>query len=66
MQNWSTDEQAIKNMSPDARNIWRLEQLINFGLQGEKLSVPLVRKYWSKLSIDPARRAFLNLFLHEH
>lgn len=64
MRNWSTDEKAIKNMSPDARNIWRLEQLINYGLDGEKLPVDQLKKYWSKLTIDPGRRAFLDLLLH--
>ncbi len=66
MQNWSTDEQAIKNMSPDARNIWRLEQLINFGLQGERLSVSQLKKYWSKIEIDPGHRTYLEFLLHGH
>ena len=64
MQNWSTDENALKK-SPEAHVIWRLEQLINFGLGEEKLSLPQLRKYWPKLVIDPARRTFLNVFLHE-
>lgn len=64
MRNWSTDENQLKK-SPEAHAIWRLEQLINFGLGQEKLTREEVHKYWLKLTIDPGRRAFLNLFLHE-
>lgn len=63
MRNWSTDENRLKK-SPDAYAVWRLEQLINFGLGSEKLSIDQVRLHWSKLAIDPARRAFLSFLLH--
>ena len=46
--------------------IWHLEQTINFGLNGEKLSETELRKYWTRLSLDPHRRAFLELLLHGH
>lgn len=64
MRNWSTDENQLKK-SPEAYAIWRLEQLINFGLGDEKLSIEQLRKYWSQLSLDPARRVFLSFLLHE-
>lgn len=64
MRNWSTDEKAVKKMSPDARNIWRLEQLINYGLEGEKLPIDQLKKYWSKINIDPSHRVFLQFLLH--
>ena len=46
--------------------IWHLEQTINFGLNGEKLSETELRKYWTRLSLDPHRLAFLELLLHGH
>mgnify|MGYP001589977494 CR=1 FL=1 len=46
--------------------IWRLEQAVNFGLNGEKLSEAELRKYLPRLSVDPHRRAFLELLLHGH
>jgi len=62
MYNWSVDLKKLGKTSRDAI-IWRLEQAINFGLNGTKLSKPLVRKYWKDLRIDPARRTFFNLLL---
>lgn len=63
MYNWSTDE---KQLQGDAEKyaIWRLEQTINFGLNGEKLSEAELRTYWHKLSLDPHRKAFLELLLY--
>lgn len=63
MKNWSTDEVALKK-NPEAYTIWRLEQLINYGLDGEKLPVSQLKKYWSRLDIDPSHRAFLQFLLH--
>ncbi len=64
MHNWSTDTTALKK---DKRHYaqWRLEQLINFGIGTEKLSKQELRKYWDTLNIDPHRREFLNLFIHD-
>ncbi len=63
MYNWSTDEKALAKDS-EAYAIWRLEQTINFGLNGEKLSEAELRKYLPRLSLDPHRRAFLELLLY--
>lgn len=62
MYNWSTNERALKK-NPKKYIIWRLEQLINFGLGDEKLDKSDVKKYWSQIKIDPSRRAFLSLLL---
>lgn len=62
MQNWSTNEKALKK-HPKKHAIWRLEQLINFGLGGQRLEKREVRKYWKELKIDPSRRAYLKLLL---
>lgn len=61
MFNWNTNVAAFKNK--EERLVWRLNQLINFGLGKEKLNLGLVRKYWQKLHLDPKRKKFLNLIL---
>ncbi|PIT98273.1 MAG: hypothetical protein COT71_01605 [Candidatus Andersenbacteria bacterium CG10_big_fil_rev_8_21_14_0_10_54_11] len=62
MRNWSIDEEQLKK-DPTAHARWRLEQLINFGLGGEKISRRELEKYWAQLDIDPSRRKFLELLL---
>ena len=42
---------------------WRLEQLINFGLDDEKIDLDELRKYWDVVHIDPLKRKFLSLFV---
>ena len=44
--------------------IWRLEQMVNFGLNGEKISEKKLREFWNVLEIDKSRRNFLNMLLH--
>ena len=61
MYNWSVDEKKFKKENPEAYQLWRLVQLINYGLDGEKLSKKEVKKAWPKIKdkLDPyARRAF--------
>ena len=58
MNNWSTDLSRL-NKDKKAKEIWRLEQLINFGLDGGKLNAKLLRKYWDRLSIDQGKRRYL-------
>lgn len=62
MYNWDVD---LSKWNKKSRSyiIWRLQQLINFGLNGEKLDLSLVRKYWSKLELDTQRKKFLELIL---
>ena len=62
MKNWSTDEKLLKK-SPKKYNLWRLEQLINFGLGNEKLSIQNVKKNISKLSIDPLKKRYLKFLI---
>lgn len=61
MFNWNTDVTAFK--SQEELVVWKLNQLINFGLGQEKLNLDLVRKYWKKLYLDAGRKKFLNLIL---
>ena len=60
MYNWSTDEEKFKKKNPKKYKLWRITQLINYGLDGEKLSREEVKKAWPKIKdqLDPyARRA---------
>jgi GH43 family beta-xylosidase len=62
MYNWSTDlRQLSKN--PVSARIWQLEQAINFGLNGEKLTKKDIKSNWHKLRLDPARKKFLKFLL---
>ncbi len=63
MYNWSTDEEALKN-DPEAHAIWKLEQMVNFGLNDEKLSTTALLKYWDRLTLDPHRKSVLAFLLH--
>jgi len=63
MYNWSVDEKKFKKEDPEGYQIWKLEQMINYGLGGEKLDEKLVRKYWKKLFIEPEIKKFLEFLL---
>ncbi len=65
MYNWSVDEEKLKT-DPEAYQLWRLEQMINFGLGSERLRRSDLLKYWPKLKIDPARQKFLRLLLDDY
>ena len=63
MKNWSVDEERFKKEDPEGYQVWRLEQMINFGLDGEKLNADVLKKYWDKLTLDPAARRYLAFLL---
>lgn len=63
MYNWSVDEEKFKKEDPEGYEIWRIEQMVNYGEPGEKLPENLLRKYWDKVDIDPAYRAYLEILL---
>ncbi len=63
MRNWSTNESELKK-EPEKYAIWKLEQMVNFGLGDEKLNERELRKYWSRLNIDLWRKKFLELLLY--
>lgn len=65
MYNWSVDLREL-NKKPKYALLWKIEQAINFGLNGEKLDKKLVRRFWNKIRIDPARRKLLRLLLWPH
>ncbi len=62
MHNWSTDITQLKK-NPEKYKIWKLEQLVNFGLNKEKINKKDLKKHWNDISIDPARKNFLNIIL---
>jgi len=62
MKNWSTDTSELQK-DKDAFSVWRIEQLINFGLGEERIDLDELKKYWNVLHIDPFKRNFLELFL---
>lgn len=63
MKNWSTDTKKLKK-NKEKFTVWKLEQLINFGLGEKRLSIDELRKYWDVLNIDPYKRKFLSLLLN--
>ena len=62
MNNWSVD---IKELKKDKKQytIWRLEQLVNFGLGKERIKESELRAHWSKLRLDPKKKKFLSFLL---
>lgn len=62
MYNWSVDIEQLKK-DPEQFAIWRLEQMVNFGTRGEKLSARDLWHYWNKLTLDPAKKHFLAFLL---
>ena len=62
MNNWSVDIQQLKK-DKKQYNIWKLEQMINFGLGKDKLNEKKLKKYWQYLNIDPKRKKFLEYIL---
>lgn len=63
MYNWSVDEKRFKKENPEGYKIWRLQQMINYGLANEKLDEKEVRKHWRKLFMDEPTRKYLEFLL---
>jgi len=64
MHNWSVDVKKLKK-HPKKYALWRLEQLINYGLDGEKLDREEVKRAWVKIKsrIDPNTKVYLEYLL---
>jgi hypothetical protein len=63
---WSTDIKRFKKENPKEFRLWRLEYLINYGVQeGEKLSKKEVIKYWDKIkdNLDPYKRRLIEFLI---
>ncbi len=63
MKNWSTNTKELKK-DKDKFAVWKLEQLINFGLDGKKLKINELKKYWNIIDIDSFKKKFLALFVN--
>ncbi len=62
MYNWSVDLKELKK-DKEAYTIWHIQQLINYGLAGERLNKRLVKKYWDKLYLDSPTKRYLKFLL---
>ncbi|MEK7643923.1 MAG: hypothetical protein AAB390_01320 [Patescibacteria group bacterium] len=62
MYNWTVDTKQLKKDKKQYA-IWKLEQMVNFGLNGEKLNKANLKKYWSELNLDPKKKKYLSLIL---
>lgn len=65
MYNWSVDEEKFKKEDPEGYEIWRLEQMVNYGQPDEKIDRRLLLQHWGKIKdrIDPFYREFLEFLL---
>jgi len=65
MINWSVDEAKFKKNNPREYRLWRLTQLINYGLDGEKLDREEVKKAWPRIEndLDPYKKRALEYLL---
>lgn len=65
MYNWSVDEKRFKKEDPGGYRFWRLTQLINYGLDGERLDKNEVKKAWPKIKnrLDPHKAVYLEYLL---
>lgn len=63
MYNWSTDEKKLKDKDPEGYKIWRLEQLINYGLGGERIKENELKEHLNELDMDQPTRKYLEFLL---
>jgi len=66
MINWSVDEKKFKKENPDEYKLWRLTQLINYGLdEGEKINKKELISAWPKIKdrLDPNSRGYLEYLI---
>ena len=59
---WSVDTTELEK-DIDAFAIWNLEQSINWGIGGDKISKNTLLKYWDKIDIDVFKRKALSLVI---
>lgn len=62
MYNWSTDITEFKK-DKNQYAIWRLEQMVNFGLDGKKINREEIKKYWKILNLDHNKKKYLKILL---
>ncbi|OGW70380.1 MAG: hypothetical protein A3J72_04685 [Nitrospirae bacterium RIFCSPHIGHO2_02_FULL_40_19] len=62
MKNWGVDTKKLKK-EKEKFSIWKLEQIINFGADGEKISTKELKRAWNRTTLDPAKRKFLGFLI---
>jgi hypothetical protein len=64
MYNWSVDEKYLKKY-PKKYKLWKLEQMISYGLDDDKLDKKEVIANWEYLKkrLDPQKRTYLEFLL---
>jgi hypothetical protein len=62
MHNWSTDIAELKKNKKQYA-VWRLEQMVNFGLGGKKINRQELKKYWKLLNLDANKKNYLKMIL---
>ncbi|MFH1838364.1 MAG: hypothetical protein ABH808_02640 [Candidatus Kuenenbacteria bacterium] len=62
MYNWSVDTTELKK-DKKKYTIWKLEQMVNFGLGKDKIDRKELKKYWPFLNLDEKRKKFLSMLL---
>lgn len=64
MYNWSVDESYLKKF-PKKYRLWRLEQMLSYGLDGQKIKKKELLDNWELLKnrLDPQRKRFLEFLL---
>ncbi|OGM77137.1 hypothetical protein A2188_00025 [Candidatus Woesebacteria bacterium RIFOXYA1_FULL_43_9] len=62
MYNWSTNTKFLKQF-PQKYLVWKLENLINFGLGKQKLNRDELSANLGKIQIDPDKKKFLRFLL---
>lgn len=66
MYNWShIDEEAMKRDNPEKYRLWRIVEVINSDMLGEKLEKKVIKALWPKIKvqIDPWTRRALEYLL---
>ena len=62
MHNWSVDTTELKKDKKQYA-VWRLEQMVNFGLDGKKINRQEIKKYWKMLNLDRNKKQYLKMIL---
>ena len=65
MKNWSVDEAQLKK-HPQKYKLWKIEQLINWGLdKDDKILSKDLEKYWPQIKdkLDPYKKRYLEFLL---
>lgn len=61
MYNWTVDTIHLRK-DKKKFTIWKLEQMVNFGLNKKKLDKRLLLKYWDLLNLDQNKKRYLKGF----